>query len=103
MQGGYGACFCTHGTKIGELEQFRGTRLLRARNISPDTKAGCELERDRGIIKMRSVLGAEGQAKTVTNKWPLLTVLGEVAVIMKVVKEQDLSGCKNQVKVYRMR
>ena len=49
------------------------------------TELKCEPERDRGIMNGLSVIGAEAKAKTVTNKCPLLTVLGEVAVITIIV------------------
>ena len=49
------------------------------------TELKCEPERDRGIMNWLSVIGAEAKAKTVTNKCPLLAVLGEVAVITIIV------------------
>ena len=38
MQGGYGMCFCIHSRNFVELEPFRGTSVIGARNLSPVTK-----------------------------------------------------------------
>jgi hypothetical protein len=38
VQGGYGACFCIHGSSFVELEPLRGTSFIGARNLSPVTK-----------------------------------------------------------------
>ena len=43
----------------------------RARNLSPVTKAGCELERDRGIKHLRTVQVQGQGAKIVTNLLPI--------------------------------
>ena len=38
VQGGYGACFCRHGTNFIEHYACRGTSLIGAANLSPVTK-----------------------------------------------------------------
>ena len=38
VQGGYGACFCRHGTNFIEHWRGRGTSLIGAANLSPVTK-----------------------------------------------------------------
>ena len=38
MQGGYGACFCRHGTNFIEHYACRGTSMIGAANLSPVTK-----------------------------------------------------------------
>jgi hypothetical protein len=63
VQGGYGACFCSHGRSFVELEPFRGTRYIGARNLSPVTKlmAGTgavsryNLYRSQKIIKVQKL------------------------------------------------
>src|SRR5690606_30166512 len=37
-QGGFGACFCRHGTNFIEFWRGRGTILIGAANLSPVTK-----------------------------------------------------------------
>jgi hypothetical protein len=42
VQGGYGTCFCRHGTNFNELYECRGTSLIGAANLSPVTNlVGC--------------------------------------------------------------
>ncbi len=38
VQGGYGTCFCRHGTIFIACWRDRGTILIRAANLSPITK-----------------------------------------------------------------
>lgn len=38
VQGGFGACFCRHGTNFIEFWRDRGTSLIGAANLSPVTK-----------------------------------------------------------------
>ena len=38
VQGGYGTCFCRHGTKFVALRRGRGTRLLSGREFLPVQK-----------------------------------------------------------------
>jgi hypothetical protein len=40
VQGGYGTCFCRHGTNFIALRRDRGTSLIEAANLSPVTKLG---------------------------------------------------------------
>jgi len=40
VQGGYGTCFCRHGTNSITLWRDRGTILIGAANLSPVTKFG---------------------------------------------------------------
>jgi len=42
VQGGFGACFCRHGTNFFAYWRGRGTILIGAANLSPVTKlVGC--------------------------------------------------------------
>jgi hypothetical protein len=100
VQGGYGTCFCRHGTNFIEHYECRGTRLIGAANLSPVTKliAGTgavsryKLSRSKKFITVQDlycvqmrvsgcnghyefVLGAGAKAKTVTNNLPILSVL----------------------------
>ena len=38
VQGGFGACFCSHGTSFIDFWRDRGTRLIGAANLSPVTR-----------------------------------------------------------------
>jgi hypothetical protein len=100
VQGGYGTCFCSHGTNLIAYWCDRGTSLIGAAKLSPVTKlvAGTgavsryKLSRsqkfvmvqDYNCVQMRVsgcngnyefVLGAGAKAKTVTNNLPILSVL----------------------------
>ena len=100
VQGGYGTCFCRHGTNFIEHYACRGTSLIGAANLSPVTKlvAGTgavsryKLSRSQKFVKVQDfncgqmrvsgcndhyefVLGAGAKAKTVTNNLPILSVL----------------------------
>jgi len=100
VQGGYGTCFCRHGTNIIACWRDRGTSLIGAENLSPVTKlvAGTgavsryKLSRKQKFITVQNyncvqmrvswcnghykfVLGAGAKAKTVTNNLPILSVL----------------------------
>ena len=100
VQGGYGTCFCSHGTNFIEHYACRGTRLIGAENLSPVTKvvAGTgavsryKLSRNQKIVKVQDlncgqmrvsgcnghyefVLSAGVKAKSVTNNLPILSVL----------------------------
>jgi len=103
VQGGYGTCFCRHGTNFIECWRDRGTSLIGAANLSPVTKlvegtgavSRYKLSRrqefitiqDLNCVQMRVsgcnghykfVLGAGAKAKTVTNNLPILSVLALV-------------------------
>jgi hypothetical protein len=100
VQGGYGTCFCRHGTNFIEHYACRGTSLIGATNLSPVTNlvAGTgavsryNLSWSQKIVKVQDlncaqmsvsgcnghskfVLGAGVKAKTVTNNLPILSVL----------------------------
>jgi hypothetical protein len=100
MQGGYGACFCRHGTNFIACWRDRGTSLIGAANLSPVTNlvAGTgavsryKLSRRQKFITVQNfncvqmrvsgcnghykfVLSAGAKAKTVTNNLPILSVL----------------------------
>ena len=93
--------FCRHSTSFIEHYECRGTSLIGAANLSPDTKlvAGTsavsryKLSRSQKFIKVQDfncvqvrgsgfnshnefVLHAGAKAKTVTSNLPLLSVLG---------------------------
>jgi hypothetical protein len=100
VQGGYGTCFCSHGTNFIVYWRDRGTSLIGAANLSPVTKlvAGTGavsryiLSRSQKFITVQNsncvqmgvsgcnnhykfILGAGAKAKTVTNNLPILSVL----------------------------
>ena len=100
MQGGYGTCFCRHGTNFIEHYACRGTSMIEAVNLSRYTnfKAGTsavsryKADRSQKVIKVykallrvvresgcngnyKFVLSAGAKAKSVTNNLPLLSVL----------------------------
>jgi hypothetical protein len=108
VQGGYGTCFCRHGTNFIEHYACRGTSLIVAAKLSPVTNlvAGTgavsryNLSRSQKTVKVQDlncgqmcvsgcnghykfVLSAGAKAKTVTNNLPILSVLGFRAVIFK--------------------
>ena len=101
MQGGYGTCFCSHGTNFIAYWRDRGTSSIGAANLSPVTNlvAGTgavsrfNLSRSQKLVKVQDlnceqmcvsgcnkhyefVLGAGANAKTVINNLPILSVLG---------------------------
>src|SRR4030043_923104 len=103
VQGGYGACFCRHGTNFIEHYACRVTSLIGAANLSPFTKlvvgtgavSRYNLSRSQKFIKVQElncgqmrvsgcnnhykfVLGAGAKAKSVTNNLPILSVLAIV-------------------------
>ena len=109
VQGGYGACFCRHGTNFIEHYECRGTSLIGAANLSPVTKlvAGTgavsryKLSRSQKFVKVQEfncvqmrvsgcynhykfVLSAGAKAKTVTNNLPILSVLWAVFLIKTI-------------------
>jgi hypothetical protein len=100
VQGGYGTCFCCHGTNFIAYWRDRGTSLIGTANLSPITNlvAGTgavsryKLSRRQNFITVqnfncvqmsvsgcpgyyKSVLGAGVKAKTVTSNLPILSVL----------------------------
>jgi hypothetical protein len=101
VQGGYGTCFCRHGTNFIAFRRDRGTRFLSGREFLPDQKfnkwalaqcRGTKLSRRQNIVKVQDincvqlcvsgcnshfkfVLRAGAKAKTVTNNLPILSVL----------------------------
>ena len=100
VQGGYGTCFCRHGTNFIECWRDRGTSLIGAANLSPVTKfvastgavSRYNLSRSQKSVTVQDfncgqmrvsgcnnhykvVLGVGAKAKTVTNNLPILSVL----------------------------
>ena len=100
VQGGYGTCFCRHGTNFIEHYACRGTSLIGAGKLSRyrifvrGTGAvswyklsrsqksvtvqdfNCEQMSVSGYINhYKAVLGVGAKAKTVTNNLPILSVL----------------------------
>jgi hypothetical protein len=100
VQGGYGTCFCRHGTRFDRSRACRGTilnedgKLSRYRIINESTGAVSRYKDDRsqefitvqgfycGHMRVSGcnghyefVLGAGAKAKTVTNNLPILSVL----------------------------
>jgi hypothetical protein len=101
VQGGYGTCFCRHGTNFIEHYECRGTSLIGAGKLSryrifiegTGVVSGYKLSRSQKFITVQNfncvqmpmsgcngyykfVLGAGAKAKTVTNNLPILSVLG---------------------------
>jgi hypothetical protein len=103
VQGGYGTCFCRHGTNFIEHYECRGTSLINGRkavSVAGSWKIGTgavsryKFDRSKKIIKVQKpnceqmsesgcnghyeiVLGAGAKAKTVTNQ---LTFIVRVSV-----------------------
>jgi hypothetical protein len=100
VQGGYGTCFCRHGTNFIAYWRGRGTSFIGAANLSPVTRlvavtgavSRYNLSRGQKFVKMQdfncgqmrvsgcknhyeSVLSAGVKAKSVTNNLPILSVL----------------------------
>ena len=100
VQGGYGACFCRHGTNFIEHYACRGTSLIGAGKLSryrvfvggTGAVSRYKLSRSQKTVTMqdfdcvqmrvsgsinhyKAVLGAGAKAKTVTNNLPILSVL----------------------------
>ena len=100
MQGGYGTCFCRHGTNFIEHYACRGTNLIGAGKLSryrifvggTGAVSRYNLARNQKSVAVQdlnggqmSVSGCNGhyefvlvagaKAKTVTNNLPLLSVL----------------------------
>src|SRR4030042_996537 len=98
VQGGYGTCFCSHGTNLIACWRDRGTSLIGAANLSPGTNlvAGTgamsrhKLSRSQKFITVQDlncwqmrvsgcnnhykfVLSAGVKAKSVTNTLPILS------------------------------
>ena len=105
VQGGYGACFCRHGTNFIEHYACRGTSLIGAGilsryrmfvkctgavsryNLSRSQKSVTVQDLNCGQMRVSGcknhyefVLGAGAKAKTMTNNLPILSVLGIGAV-----------------------
>ena len=103
VQGGYGTCFCSPGTKFAEHYECRGTSLIgagklsrykmfvrgtgavsrydlsRSQEFNTVQVLNCGQMRVSGCIDYyESVLSAGAKAKTVTNNLPILSVLGLV-------------------------
>ena len=100
VQGGYGTCFCRHGTNFIACWRDRGISLIGATKLSPVTKlvagngavSGFKLSRSQKFITVQDlncgqmsvsgctdhykiVFSAGAKAKTVTNNLPILSVL----------------------------
>ena len=110
VQGGYGTCFCRHGTNFIACWRGRGTMLLSGREFLPvqvfDKWAlaqcrGTKLSRRQKIVMVQNVYcgqlrvsGCNGQykfvmvagakAKTVTSNLPILSVLAFRFVIFQI-------------------
>jgi hypothetical protein len=77
VQGEYGACFCSHGTKLIECWRFRGIRFISDKVFAPVQDVLDEhwralpdealRSRGRGTSYYKSVMGAGAKAKTVTS------------------------------------
>jgi hypothetical protein len=102
VQGGYGTCFCRHGTNYIACWRDRGTSLIGAASLSPATNlvAGTgavsryNLSRSQKLVTVQDfscvqmrVSGCNNhykyvlraaKAKTVTNNLPILSVLAQV-------------------------
>ena len=110
VQGGYGTCFCRHGTSFIEHYACRGTSLIGAANLSPVTNlvvgtgavSRYNLSRSQKLVTVQDfncgqmrvsgcnghyefVLGAGAKAKTVTNNLPILSVLARVYFITPIL------------------
>jgi hypothetical protein len=101
VQGGYGTCFCSHGTKFIEQWQCRGTILIGGREVvsvpenwlmGTGAVSRYKLSRSQKFVKVQDfncvqmrvswcnghyefALVAGAKAKTMTNNLPLLSVL----------------------------
>ena len=100
VQGGYGTCFCRHGTNFIEHYACRGTSLIEASKLSryrlfvagTGAVSRYKISQSQKFIKVQDlncvqmrvsgcknhykfVLGAGAKAKTVTNNLPILSVL----------------------------
>jgi len=65
VQGGFGACFCRHGTNFIEFWRGRGASLIGAANLSPVTN----LAAGTGAV---SRYKADIRQKTVKVYWNLI-------------------------------
>jgi len=101
VQGGYGTCFCSHGTNFIAFRRDRGIMFLSGREFLPVQEVdkwalaqcrGTKLSRRQNVVMVQDlncvqmsvsgynehykfVLGAGSKAKTVTNNLPILSVL----------------------------
>jgi hypothetical protein len=100
VQGGYGTCFCSHGTNVIACWRDRGTSLIGAGKLSryriliggTSAVSRYKLSRSQKLVKVQDfncvqmrvsgcnnrykfVLSAGAKAKTVTNNLPILSVL----------------------------
>jgi hypothetical protein len=100
VQGGYGTCFCRHGTNLIACWRDRGTILIGAGKLSryrifvagTGAVSRYNLSRNQKLVKVQNfnwgqmsvsgcnnhykfVLSAGAKAKSVTNNLPLLSVL----------------------------
>jgi hypothetical protein len=107
VQGGYGTCFCLHGTNFIEHYACRGTSLIGAGKLSwyrifiggTGTESRYKLSRSQKFITVQDfnwvqmslsgckshykfVLSAGTKAKTVTNNLPILSVLAAVVLLI---------------------
>jgi hypothetical protein len=111
VQGGYGTCFCRHGTNFIACWRDRGTSLFGAGVLSwyrifvGGTGAVSRYKLSRSqksvtvhyfnwglmsvsgcIYHYKAVLGAGAKAKTVTNNLPILSVLWLVLILSYEIK-----------------
>jgi hypothetical protein len=114
VQGGYGACFCRHGTNFIEHYACRGTSLIGARKLSryrifiggTGAVSRYKLSRSQKSVTVQDfncgqrrvsrcnghyefVLSAGAKAKTVTNNLPILSVLACVFIIYLMSRSTD--------------
>jgi len=76
VQGGFGACFCHHGTNFIEFWRGRGTKLIEARKLSRHT--GFKLRADARVRvqePLQICLEGRSKAKTVTSLLNIPSVL----------------------------
>ena len=72
------AWFLPSGYGFSDLYECRGTMLIGSRNKSRYMKFYYGQWRGRGISYYKSVKGAGAKAKTMTNNFPILSVLAKV-------------------------
>jgi hypothetical protein len=77
VQGGYGTCFCSPGTKLVEHYACRGTKLNASHIFIAGYKFNALQWRGPDLSRVTKLSCVQEQiAKTVTNNLPLLSVLG---------------------------
>jgi len=99
VQGGYGACFCSHGTKLVEHNECRGTKL-NASHIFITVYKFDEMQwRGPDLSPVTKLSWLQEQiAKTVTSNLPLLSVLGgrSILLIVKLIFSSKVA-CQEEI------